>query len=122
MECGSAAHAAARRQSFALAVIWPIGIPTLYAALLFLSRKDIRGRRPGPLVNAIRFLWAEYTRSCLFWEVRRPRFISEVGAGQWPRSAQDQNALWTANVRSVRSVYVRTVFFYVLYKRALCAV
>lgn len=51
-----------KRLAYGLCILWPIGAPALFSVLLFVSRKDIRDRRPGELSNSVRFLFIEYTR------------------------------------------------------------
>ena len=41
-------------------IIWPIGMPALYAVLLAGSRHAIKGRKPSLLSRACSFLHAEY--------------------------------------------------------------
>jgi len=49
-----------------LVVLWPIGVPCLFGALLIVSS---HGQRHEALGRATRFLHAEYRDGCRLWEV-----------------------------------------------------
>eukprot|EP00966_Prymnesium_polylepis_P331198 7386769-Prymnesium_polylepis.1 len=48
--------------------VWPVGIPLLYAWLLWLSRRAIHNRVPTPLSRATAFLWGDCEVSIFWWE------------------------------------------------------
>ena len=48
--------------------LWPVGIPLLYAVLLWLSRGAIRNRIPTPLSRATAFLSGDYAVAAFWWE------------------------------------------------------
>ena len=58
--CGGSEHNELVRLSYALLVIWPIGMPCLYLALLLRARDDIRQRRQSFAAASTRFLWVDY--------------------------------------------------------------
>ena len=52
--CASSEYQAAENWALGLAFLWPIGIPVLYACLLFKSRKAILRHEPHQLSAAIK--------------------------------------------------------------------
>ena len=60
VECGGAEHDALVNVSYALMVLWPIGVPLSYLALLWHARAAIRQRQPTFVAESTRFLWVEY--------------------------------------------------------------
>ena len=61
-------HAGVQRLTGGIAVaIYGIGVPTLYAVLLFQCRLAIRDERPTPLSTSLAFLHASLCPWALFW-------------------------------------------------------
>ena len=52
-----------------LILVWPVGVPLLFAALLWCVRSDVQQHRPTPLASASSFLHHEFTASCYYWEL-----------------------------------------------------
>mmetsp|Transcript_20685 Transcript_20685/g.61519 ORF Transcript_20685/g.61519 Transcript_20685/m.61519 type:complete len:631 (+) Transcript_20685:2-1894(+) len=48
--------------------LWPVGIPLLYAALLWASRVTIRRGQTTQLSLATRYLWGDYEAATFWWE------------------------------------------------------
>eukprot|EP00966_Prymnesium_polylepis_P111626 2582190-Prymnesium_polylepis.1 len=48
--------------------VWPVGIPLLYAVLLWASRDAIREHTPSSLSRATAFLWGDYSVFAFWWE------------------------------------------------------
>ena len=68
VECGSAEHTSLVRLSWGLMVVWPIGMPCVYLALLCRARHDIRRRRHSFAAASTHFLWADYEPHFFYWE------------------------------------------------------
>ena len=70
LRCDSEEHEATRATALLMLAVWPVGIPLLYAGLLWLSRRAIRNRVPTPLSRATAFLWGDYraTAFTFWWE------------------------------------------------------
>lgn len=68
VSCDSQEYDATYATAQLMAIIWPIGIPLLYAVLLASARRAIRARMPTTLSRATLFLWDDYTTDCLWWE------------------------------------------------------
>jgi len=68
LRCESEEHEATRGTAFLMLAVWPVGIPLLYAWLLWLSRRAIHNRVPTPLSRATAFLWGDYEVSIFWWE------------------------------------------------------
>ena len=49
-------------------VVWPVGLPLLYLALLLPLRRLLRERRTSRLLRATAFLHREYRPACVAWE------------------------------------------------------
>ena len=62
-------HEEVKRTAWGFLLIWPVGVPLLYATLLYRSREVIVGRKPSPFTRAIGFLHAEYHPQHWYWEV-----------------------------------------------------
>lgn len=58
IDCESAAYADVRLTALIFVGLWPIGVPALYSALLFFSRRAVFSPEPNGLSRAIRFLTA----------------------------------------------------------------
>ena len=60
----------------AFVLIWPVGVPILYMALLWHARREILHRRPNVFSRLLVFLFKEYRPECFYWEpveMVRPR-------------------------------------------------
>jgi hypothetical protein len=68
LRCDSEEHEATRGTAFLMLAVWPVGIPLLYAWLLWLSRRAIHNRVPTPLSRATAFLWGDCEVSIFWWE------------------------------------------------------
>ena len=51
-----------------LVMIWPLGVPLLYALLLFANRHAISTRTETPMRQAIAFLTEDYEVAAFWWE------------------------------------------------------
>ena len=51
--------------------LYPLGIPAIYAALLFSARRALIDSKPTPLSNSLSFLHAEYRPRFFWWELLR---------------------------------------------------
>ena len=67
VECAGDAYARLRAFAGVLIVLWPLGAPTLFVALLQASRRGAPWA--VPLSRAIGFLHAEYTERCFYWSL-----------------------------------------------------
>ena len=89
--------------------LYGVGVPVLYAALLFVSRKAIRDEIPTPLSTALSFLHASLHPWALYWPlVEAARailltgFLALVTPGV-PRSSIPKNALVPPRLTRPRS-------------------
>ena len=55
--------------AFVWLLIWPLGVPLLFAALLVPCRKPLTRRQPSRLSRAISFLHREYELDSFWWEL-----------------------------------------------------
>ena len=55
--------------AYNLIVLWPVGVPLLFGALLFRIRRAIASDQQCRLAKAISFLHADYRRGCFWWEL-----------------------------------------------------
>lgn len=62
-------HERVKTIGWSLLLIWPVGVPLIYAALLFYCRKRILGRMPAPITRAIGFLHHDFRVECFWWEL-----------------------------------------------------
>mmetsp|Transcript_14795 Transcript_14795/g.39539 ORF Transcript_14795/g.39539 Transcript_14795/m.39539 type:complete len:438 (+) Transcript_14795:2667-3980(+) len=69
VDCDSDEYGAVQSVAVAFVCIWPVGIPLLYALLLWGNRAALRTGVPTPLSRATAFLYAEYEKSAFFWEI-----------------------------------------------------
>ena len=89
--------------------LYGIGVPILYAALLFVSRKAIRDENPTPLSTALSFLHESLHPWALYWplvEAARAIFLTGFLALVTPgvlRSSIPQNALVSPRLTRPRS-------------------
>ena len=64
-----------------LFTVWPVAMPLLFAGLLWNIKKSVRSDCITDLSEACRFLWRDYHKSMMFWEVLdvvRKRFVTRV--------------------------------------------
>ena len=64
--CDSGEYDMTRIAAFLMLAIWPVGVPILYAALLWANRDAVVSRSLTPGSRATKFLWADYKPE-LFW-------------------------------------------------------
>ena len=50
-------------------VMWPICVPLVFFGFLWSCRKLIRANRPSQFARACDFLWRDYQKNLIFWEV-----------------------------------------------------
>jgi hypothetical protein len=60
LDCDSDEYAATQSIALIAIVIWPLGVPLVYALLLWLNRDAILHDRPTALSRATTFLWEAY--------------------------------------------------------------
>jgi hypothetical protein len=68
LSCDSSGYETTSAIAYVCIVIWPVGIPLMYGALLFGSRKAINEGVPTSLSRATEFLWSDYTVEAWWWE------------------------------------------------------
>ena len=76
-ECGTTIHFAYKTYAGIMIIVYPVGIPVVFALALFINRDGIKsiiaktnGRNQVPLESeAIKDLWAPYKRSRYYYEV-----------------------------------------------------
>ena len=73
LECDTAEYSAVRRDAFILVGLWPVGVPVMYAALIFAGRKALASRKPSLLHSGIGFITAGYTPFAFWCAVRAKR-------------------------------------------------
>ena len=69
VECGSSEHSPIRALAAVLIVLWPVGMPLMYALLLYRCQRPILSHQPTTLTRAIRFLWSEYEDKYFWYEL-----------------------------------------------------
>ncbi|CAB1118550.1 unnamed protein product [Ectocarpus sp. CCAP 1310/34] len=73
IECDSSGHKAFQAYAGFMIVLYPVGIPALYAGLLFrdrdVLRKDEANREDPPRVTSTSHLWEPYKPSAFYYEV-----------------------------------------------------
>ncbi len=67
VECGTEAHEAFERIASGLILLWPIGVPALFASLLHIASRE--ATTASPLWRATSFLHGEYRHEYRWWEV-----------------------------------------------------
>ena len=70
--CDSDEYEATKSTAFAMLALWPVGIPLLYASLLWMSRDALRTGVPTSLSRATAFLSGDYETATFWWEPLRP--------------------------------------------------
>jgi len=68
LSCNSDEFETTQATAFAMLVLWPVGIPLLYAVLLWASRDALRTGTPTSLSRATTFLSADYEAATFWWE------------------------------------------------------
>jgi hypothetical protein len=68
LDCDSDEYEGTLSTALVTLVLWPVGIPVLYAALLWLSREAISIGAPTALSRATSFLSDDYQRFAVWWE------------------------------------------------------
>jgi hypothetical protein len=68
VSCESADYSATRRTAMGLLVLWPIGVPAMYALLIRASREALLKDISTPIGEATAFLSADYTIEAYWWE------------------------------------------------------
>ena len=68
LSCGSEEYGSVRNAAIFLVLVWPVGVPLLYAVLLWMSRDALGTGEPTALSRATAFLSGDYTNSAYWWE------------------------------------------------------
>jgi len=68
LSCDSDEYEATQSTAFAMLALWPVGIPVLYASLLWASRDALRTGVPTSLSRATAFLSGDYDAANFWWE------------------------------------------------------
>jgi hypothetical protein len=68
LSCNSRDYEVTRNTALVTLGVWPIGVPLLYAMLLWLSRKAILSGAPTTLSRATAFLYGDYDEFLFWWE------------------------------------------------------
>ena len=68
LSCDSDEFESTQSLAFAMLAVWPVGIPLLYAALLWSSREAVTSGVPSPLSRATTFLVGDYKPYAFWWE------------------------------------------------------
>eukprot|EP00966_Prymnesium_polylepis_P003892 89040-Prymnesium_polylepis.4 len=68
ISCDSEEYQTARTTALAMLVVWPVGTPLLYIALLWASSGALQAGSPTPLSRATAFLSDDYNPSEFWWE------------------------------------------------------
>ena len=66
LSCDSAEYEVTRNTALAMLVVWPLGVPVLYSAVLWMSRDALRKGIETPLSRATAFLSEDY--DAWWWE------------------------------------------------------
>ena len=72
IECDSPKHRALQIYAGLMILLYPVGIPALYASLLFSNRgllQDSQRRKESPVVRATSELWKQYKPKMFYYEV-----------------------------------------------------
>ena len=57
-----------RHDAYVMLVVWPLGVPLLYAVLLYMARTAITTSSQTVLSESIRFITADYNSYAFWWE------------------------------------------------------
>ena len=68
LSCDTEEYEDARALAFLCMAVWPVGIPLLYAVLLFASRAALVTGVPTPLSQATAFLSGDFSSHTYWWE------------------------------------------------------
>ena len=68
IQCDTDEYFATRGTALIMLVIWPVGVPVLYALLLWAVRKSVVSHIPSPLSRGTLFLVGDYDSSKFWWE------------------------------------------------------
>ena len=69
IRCAGDAYRTLTSEATGLILLWPVGVPVLFLALLRIARPAIVQRLPSALSVAVSFLHAEYEPELFFWEL-----------------------------------------------------
>jgi hypothetical protein len=70
LNCDSDEYSETRKLAYYMIIIWPVGIPVMYAWLLWSCRKAFRTGHPTRLSRAVAFLADDYdAERGFFWEL-----------------------------------------------------
>ena len=69
VECETPEHDTIRVAALFYFVLWTVGFPLLFLVLLLLARPAIVRGKDTALTRATSFLWREYRKEWLLWEV-----------------------------------------------------
>jgi hypothetical protein len=79
IQCGTAKYTAYKAYAGVMVIVYPLGIPALYAWLLWRSRHKLSSKNDAsvrmlhrdtdPSLRPTRFLWKSYTARMYYWEV-----------------------------------------------------
>eukprot|EP00966_Prymnesium_polylepis_P269864 6234160-Prymnesium_polylepis.1 len=68
LSCDSDEYRNTQATAFAMLALWPVGIPLLYAVLLWASRDALRTGTATSLSRATAFLSGDYEAATFWWE------------------------------------------------------
>jgi hypothetical protein len=68
LDCDSDKYTATLTVAISTLIVWPVGVPLLYAVLLWMSRDALTNGRPTPLSRATAFLSDDYKLKAFWWE------------------------------------------------------
>ncbi|KAL1522821.1 hypothetical protein AB1Y20_017790 [Prymnesium parvum] len=68
LSCDSDEYASTWRTAFAMLLIWPVGVPILYAWLLWAFKEPLAIQRSDSLKRAVEFLAGDYKPGAFWWE------------------------------------------------------
>eukprot|EP00966_Prymnesium_polylepis_P108484 2511345-Prymnesium_polylepis.1 len=68
LSCDAADYEEARNSAFMFIAVWPVGIPLLYAVLLWANRRELVKDNPTLLTQATAFLWGDYKGNAFYFE------------------------------------------------------
>lgn len=68
VDCNTPSYAALRTSGLILVFVWPMGVPILYALLLWVCRKSIQSGQLTTMSRATEFLYDDYRTNLYWWE------------------------------------------------------
>ena len=108
LSCDSDEYDEAQRTAFLTLCIWPVGVPVLYAVLLWASRHALSTGIPTPLSRAVAFLSADFQPTYFWWEpLEMTRKLSICGWVLLIEESSEQARLLVALLLSVTFLSVR---------------